>query len=96
MKEYRLTAWSEPHAPFSGTAYRRMLSDMSHRYMSVSQLVSSSGIRHHAIEQFLDSLQSRGVLLERELFLPDETMPSSSGSLGGWLRRKLNLSSSSQ
>jgi hypothetical protein len=95
MKEYRLTAWSEPRAPFSGTVYRRMLTDMSHRYMSVSQLASSSGIRRHDIEQFLNSLESRGLLLERELFLSD-TVLNSTSSVGDWLRRKLNLSNGSR
>jgi hypothetical protein len=40
MKEYRLTAWPELAPPFHRTAYRRMLSDMSQRFMTLPQLES--------------------------------------------------------
>lgn len=95
MKEYRLTKWSELPAPFQGSAYRRMLSDMSHRYVSMSQLVSSSGVRRQDVRQFLESLHSRGVLVERELFVSD-TLLDSVRPLGNWIRRKLNLSHGSR
>jgi len=90
MKEYRLIAWAELSAPFQGTAYRRMLSDMSHRYMSMAQLVTCSGVRRQDVRQFLDSLDSRGLLSERELFVSD-TLLDSVRPLGDWIRRKLNL-----
>jgi hypothetical protein len=95
MKEYRLTAWAELPAPFQSTAHRRMLSDLSHRYMSVSQLMSCSGIRRQDVCQFLEALGSRNLLIERELFLSDSLL-NSVRPLGDWIRRKLNLSQGSR
>jgi hypothetical protein len=95
MKEYRLLSWPELAAPFTSTAYRRMLSDLSHRYMSMSQLSSSSGVRRQDVRQFLDSLDSRGLLTERELFVSD-TLLDSVRPVGDWIRRKLNLSHGSR
>ena len=95
MKEYRLTAWPDLSAPYQGSAYRRMLSDMSHRYVSMSQLTTSSGVRRQDVRQFLDSLGSRGLLAERELFVSD-TLLDSVRPLGDWIRRKFNLSHGSR
>jgi len=90
MKEYRLTAWAELPAPYQGSAYRRMLSDMSHRYVSMSQLMTSGGVRRQEVRQFLASLHSRGLLAERELFVSD-TLLDSVRPLGNWIRRKFNV-----
>jgi hypothetical protein len=90
MKEYRLTAWAEPKAPYLGTSYMRILTDLSHRYMSVPQLISSSGAKKQDIEGLLISLNRRGLLLERELFLSDRVLDTVS-PIGDWVRRKLNL-----
>ena len=56
MKEYRLVAWPQLRPPFDRIAYRRMLSDMSHRHMSVTQLAECSGIRRHEVRAFLMTL----------------------------------------
>jgi len=48
MKEYRLVAWPQLRAPFDRIAHRRMLSDMSHRHMTVAQLIECSGMRRSA------------------------------------------------
>jgi hypothetical protein len=72
-----------------------MVSDMSHRYVSLSQLVTSSGVRRNDVRQFLDTLDSRGVLTERELFVSD-TLLDSVRPLGNWIRRKFNLSHGSR
>jgi hypothetical protein len=90
MKEYRLVSWPELSAPFQRIAYRRMLSDMSHRYVSMAQLVSTSGVRRQDVRQFLDSLGSQGLLEERELFVSD-TLLDSMRPLGTWLRRRFNI-----
>jgi predicted Rossmann fold nucleotide-binding protein DprA/Smf involved in DNA uptake len=77
MKEYRLTAWTDARAPFNSAAYRRILSDLSHRYLSVETIADNSGIRRQEISQFLATLERRGLLLERELFAPQhEDIPS--------------------
>ena len=66
MKEYKLAAWPELSAPYHRTVFRRMLSDMSHRYMSLSALVLSSGATKVEVRQFLQSLDELGVLVDRE------------------------------
>ncbi|WP_157603889.1 hypothetical protein [Rhizobacter sp. Root1221] len=68
---------------------------MSHRYVSLSQLMTSSGVRRQEVRQFLDSLESRGLLAERELFVSD-TLLDSVRPLGNWIRRKFNLSHGSR
>ena len=63
MKQYTLTGWPELPATYQRIAYRRMLSDMSHRYMSVSALVLSSGASKVDVRLFLQMLDERGLLL---------------------------------
>ncbi|HET9821135.1 MAG TPA: hypothetical protein VFQ16_04860 [Burkholderiaceae bacterium] len=87
MKEYKLSAWPELPAPYHRTAYRRMLSDMSHRYMSLNALVMASGAARTEVRQFLDMLAENGLLLERDgegdsIF--DRLQP-----VGDWVRRTL-------
>jgi len=88
MKEYRLAAWPQLRAPFDKIAYRRMLSDMSHRHMTLGQLVESSGIRRHDVRVFIEMLEARGLIAEREAVAPDSLF-GSLRPLGGWLRRAL-------
>jgi len=68
-----------------------MLSDMSHRYVSVAQLALSSGIRRQDVRQFVDMLGARGLIIERDASLPDSLF-GSLRPLGGWF--KLALASS--
>jgi hypothetical protein len=88
MKEYRLAAWPQLRPPFAKIAYRRMLSDMSHRHMSLSQLVECSGIRRHEVRHFIEMLDARGLIAQREAATPDSLF-GSLRPLGGWLRRAL-------
>jgi hypothetical protein len=90
MKEYRLVAWADLPAPYHHMPYRRMLTDMSHRHMSVVQLAACSGIRRKDVQQFLDMLDGRGLLAERDLFASDSVFDSLR-PLGGWLRKALNV-----
>ena len=85
MKEYRLLAWPELPAEFQRTAHRRVLSDMSLRYMSQAQLTEVSGLKKGEIRQFLEVLDARGVLDERDGTAPDSFFDSI-GRLG-WFRR---------
>ncbi|MDP3820323.1 MAG: hypothetical protein Q8R33_02505 [Burkholderiales bacterium] len=89
MKEYRLAAWPELNAPFDRTAFRRMLSDMSHRHMSLTQLVGASGIRRQEVRQFIEMLDARGMILQRDSTVPDSLF-GSLRPLGGWLRRAMS------
>ena len=85
MKQYKLTAWPELPANYQRIAYRRMLSDMSHRYVSVQQLCDSSGANKLEVRVFLQMLTDRGLILERDE-LPEHGLL---GPFGGWLRRAL-------
>ena len=88
MKEYRLAAWPDLAAPYHRTAYRRMLSDMSHRYVSLAQLAARSGLGRHDVRQFIEMLESHGLVSHRE-GAPDDSLFGSLRPLGGWLRRAL-------
>jgi hypothetical protein len=89
MKEYRLAAWPDLKPPFDRTAYRRMLSDLSHRFMSVSQLMDASSLRRHEVRGFIEMLEARDLLIERESMVPDSQFWSLR-PLGGWLRRAMS------
>lgn len=88
MKEYRLAAWPQLRPPFDKIAYRRMLSDMSHRHMTLAQLVECSGVKRHEVRTFLDMLEAGGLLAERDAAVP-ESLFGSLRPLGGWLKRAL-------
>lgn len=91
MKEYRLMAWTELPAPFHRTAYRRMLSDMSHRHMSVDQLAAVAGMKRQDVRVFLDALEAQGLLEEREFDEPpSDSVFDSLRPIGGWIRRALH------
>ena len=85
MKEYRLLAWPELPAEFKRTAHRRVLSDMSLRYMSIAQLCDVSGLKKGDLKNLLQMLEARGVLDERDATAPDSFLDSI-GRLS-WLRR---------
>jgi hypothetical protein len=89
MKEYRLAAWPELAPPFHRTAYRRMASDMSHRHLTVAQLADVSGLKRIEVRHFVEMLEAKGVLLERECMTPDAQFWSLR-PLGGWLRRAMS------
>lgn len=88
MKEFKLTAWPELPAPYHRTVYRRMLSDMSHRYMSVNQLVLSSGAAKLEVRAFLQMLGEHDLLCERE-GEPDSIFDSLR-PIGDWFRRTIS------
>jgi biotin operon repressor len=91
MKEYRLTAWPELSPPFHRTAYRRMASDMSHRFMTLPQLADLSGLKRLEVRHFIEMLEGRGLLIERESLAPDSQFWSLR-PLGGWIRRAIAAS----
>jgi hypothetical protein len=85
MKQYKLAAWPEVPATYHRTVYRRMLSDMSHRYMSISALVLSSGASKVEVRQFLQTLDDMGVLVDREED-SDSFFDTTIRPVGDWLR----------
>jgi len=88
MKEYRLLGWPELTADFQRTAHRRVLSDMSLRYVTLAQLADVSGLRKSELRSFLDMLDGRGLLDERDSSAPDSLIDS----IGrfAWFRRSGN------
>jgi hypothetical protein len=88
MKEYRLAAWPQLRPPFDRIAYRRMLSDMSHRHMTLAQLMECSGIKRQEVRVFIEMLEARDLLIEREA-PPADSLFGSLRPFGGWLRRAL-------
>jgi hypothetical protein len=85
MKEYRLLAWPELTSEFQRTGHRRVLSDLSLRFMTAAQLVEVSGLKKSQVRVFLQMLDSRGLLDERDNTAPDSLLDS----IGkfGWFRR---------
>lgn len=90
MKEYRLSAWPDLGPQHQRTAYRRMLSDMSQRHMSVGELCARSGLPKSAVHAFLDGLSTRGLLVARDA--PRLHWPLSLRPLRDWVRRTRLLS----
>lgn len=86
MKEYRLLAWPELQPAHNRTAYRRLLSDMSHRHVTIAQMADASGLRRTAVRDFVDSLVGQGVVEVREAE-PVDSFFGSLRPLGGWIRR---------
>ena len=86
MKEYRLVAWPQLRAPYDRIAYRRMLSDMSHRYLTLGQLADSGGVRRQEVKAFLAMLAVKEQVIAREAPV-SESLFGSLRPLGGWLRR---------
>ena len=84
MKQYKLAAWPELPPTYHRTVYRRMLSDMSHRYMSASALVMSSGAAKIEVRQFLQMLDDKGLLLDRECENDSILRP-----VGDWFRKTI-------
>lgn len=86
MKQYRLLAWPELQPAQNRTAYRRLLSDMSHRHVTIAQMADASGLRRTAVRDFVDSLIGQGLVEVREAQAPDSLF-GSLRPLGGWIRR---------
>jgi hypothetical protein len=89
MKEYTLAAWPDLPSTFQRSTYRRMLSDMSHRFVTVQQLMAGGGATRMEVRLFLQMLAERGLLRERDVFKSEEGFLDSLRPLGGWLRRAI-------
>lgn len=86
MKEYKLAAWPDLPASYRRTTYRRVLHEMSQRYVSKPQLMQASGLSKAEVQAFLQRLADRGALLQRG---EPEAESSWFGTLQpmNWLRR---------
>ena len=90
MKEYRLLAWPELPAEYRRTAHRRVLSEMSQRFVSAAKLLEVSGLKKTELRAFLDMLDDRAVLTDRDTAAPDSFLDSLREF--GWLRRAIGPS----
>lgn len=88
MKAYRLSAWPDLDGPYQRIGYRRMVSDMSQRCMTLAQLAAVSGHPRHEVRSFLQMLEARGCLSHRD-HAQEDSLFDSLRPLGGWLRRAL-------
>lgn len=85
MKEYRLSAWPDLGPSHQRMAYRRMLSDMSQRHVTLAELRARSGLPRHEVMEFITLLSVRGLVREREA--TGLRLPISLAPLSDWLRR---------
>lgn len=89
MFEYRLTAWPDLPAQFDRVGYRRALSDMSHRYMTLPMLAQASGLSRSDLLKLIHLLESRAALTRRA-----RTRRGFFGALGragDWLESALGI-----
>jgi len=84
MKHYKLSAWPDLPAAYQRTAYRRVLHEMSQRFMTLTQLVRTSGMTQLHVSTFLSVLAQHGVLIERGQDEPDSLF----GALQTLVRRR--------
>jgi hypothetical protein len=61
---------------------------MSQRYVSLAKLVEVSGLKKSELRAFIEMLDSRAVLADRDTTAPDSFLDSIR-PLGGWLRRAI-------
>jgi hypothetical protein len=76
MKQYKLTAWPELPPRFQKTTMRRVVSELSQRFVSVRDLARSSGASARDIEDLIAKLEKDGMLMLR-------AMPASLNQSGG-------------
>ena len=86
MKEYRLLAWPDLPNAFQRTAHRRVLSDMSLRFMTLAQLGGVSGLRKGELRDLMNLLARRGLLDQRDCTAAASQPLEPVGRLGWWRR----------
>ena len=65
MKQYKLTAWPDLPPRFQKTTMRRVVSELSQRFVSVRDLARSSGAAARDIEELVAKLDKDGMLMTR-------------------------------
>ena len=65
MKQYKLTAWPDLTPRFQNTAMRRVVSELSQRFVSIRDLSRSSGASGRDIEELISKLDKDGMLMSR-------------------------------
>ena len=77
MKQYKLTAWPELSPRFQNTTMRRVVSELSQRFVSVRDVARSSCASARDVEQLLARLDKDGMLMTR-------ATPQSVGQSSAW------------
>ena len=77
MKQYKLTAWPDLSPRFQKTTMRRVVSELSQRFVSVRDLARSSGASKSDIEELIAKLDKDGQLMTR-------ATPQSVNQPGAW------------
>jgi hypothetical protein len=62
MKEYKLSAWPDLPAEFRKTAYRRMVSELSQRFVTEAHLQQCSNVPMSEVRKLVDYLMSLEML----------------------------------
>ena len=75
MKQYKLTAWPDLTPRFHTTAMRRVVSELSQRFVTVRDLARSCGASVRDIEELLAKLEKDGMVMARAM--PLAVNPSS-------------------
>jgi hypothetical protein len=88
MKAYRLASWPELPAQFRHAAHRRILSDMSHRHLSIAQLTDTSGLKRLEVSHFIEYLEAGGHVRARDA-IAEPRLARWIGQLRDRLRRAL-------
>jgi hypothetical protein len=65
MKHFKLSGWPDVPPAYRRTAYRRVMHEMSQRFMTLAQLGQASGLSTAQVNVFLGVLAEHGVLVER-------------------------------
>ncbi len=77
MKQYKLTAWPELPPKLQRTQNRRVVSELSQRFVSVRDLARSSGSSTREVDELIVWLQSKDLLMMRDA-------PQAVKAGGGW------------
>jgi hypothetical protein len=77
MKQYKLTAWPELPARFQKTTMRRVVSELSQRFVSARDLARSCGAPAREIDELVEHLNREGLLMSRDA-------PQAVGSAVNW------------
>jgi hypothetical protein len=66
MKQYKLTGWPELSPRFEKTTMRRVVSELSQRFVSTRDLARSSGASLREVEELIVKLNKDGMLMTRD------------------------------
>jgi hypothetical protein len=78
MKQYKLTAWPDLTPRFQKTTMRRVVSELSQRFVSTRDLARSSGAATRDVEDLIAKLDKDGMLMTRDA--PQSVNPSNAWS----------------